>query len=109
MQNAKKNDILRLPIDALDDGPVGAKVGDRFIGVFDVGEKMYAIENVCPHAQAFLSDGHVQGAVVECALHNARFHISTGKCLSGPGRDIATFPVRVTRDQIIVECESNKQ
>ena len=100
---------LQLTTDTLAAGPVAVTVGEHCIGVFDVDGTVYAIENICPHADAYLSDGHVQGPVVECALHNARFHIPTGKCLSGPGRDIATFPVRVTQNRIDIELSDDQK
>lgn len=99
--------VARIPLEEISSGSIAATVGNRLIGVFDVDGCVYAIENVCPHGQALLTDGHVDGAVVECALHNARFHIPSGQCLNGPGRDLATFVVRVTRRSIVISCERN--
>jgi 3-phenylpropionate/trans-cinnamate dioxygenase ferredoxin component len=68
-------------------------VAGREIGVFRVGGEVYAIDNLCPHAHASLHEGHLQGEIVECAFHNARFHLPSGRCLRGPGQDIRTYPV----------------
>ena len=84
--------------------PLAVKVADQEIGVYRVGDKLYAIEDVCPHAYALLSQGFVEGEEVECPLHGALFHIPTGKCLAQPAdRDLATYPVREEGGRIFVE------
>ena len=40
------------------------------IGVF-VDENYFAIENVCPHAYALLTEGFIEDQTVECPLHEA--------------------------------------
>lgn len=84
--------------------PISVKVADQEIGVYRVGEKLYAMEDICPHAYALLSMGFVEGEEVECPLHGALFHIPSGKCLAEPGeRDLATFPVREENGRIMIE------
>lgn len=41
----------------------------------------YALEDVCPHAYALLSQGFVDDGKVECPLHEALFDVRTGQCL----------------------------
>lgn len=41
------------------------------IGVFFVDENYFAIENVCPHAYALLTEGFIEDQTVECPLHEA--------------------------------------
>ena len=90
--------------DVEEDEPLGASVDGTEIGVFLVGGTYYAIENICPHAFAMLSDGFVEGDQVECPLHQAVFQISTGKCLKEPAeQDVATYPVKVEGDDILVQ------
>ena len=83
--------------------PLAATAGGAQIGVYLVGGTLYAIENICPHAFALLTDGWVEGDEVECPLHQAQFRISTGKCLREPAdRDLATYPVKVEDGSILV-------
>jgi 3-phenylpropionate/trans-cinnamate dioxygenase ferredoxin component len=91
-------------VDAIsEDEPLAATVSDREIGVYLVGGKHYALENVCPHAYALLSQGFVEGEEIECPLHGAKFHIPSGKCTMEPGgRDLKCYPVRVEGDTILV-------
>ncbi|SVJ78350.1 naphthalene 1,2-dioxygenase system ferredoxin component [Klebsiella pneumoniae] len=68
--------------------------------VFIDGE-YYALEDVCPHAYALLSQGFVEDGKVECPLHEAVFDVKTGQCLHGPGgRNLNRYPVRVYDNQI---------
>jgi nitrite reductase/ring-hydroxylating ferredoxin subunit len=80
-----------------------ARVGELEIALIRVDGRIHAIEDVCPHAYALLSQGFVEGNEIECPLHAARFEISTGKVLCPPAdRDLATYPVRVEGDDVYV-------
>jgi nitrite reductase/ring-hydroxylating ferredoxin subunit len=87
------------------DTPLAAAVGDLKIGIYDVGGTLHAIEDICPHANAHLSEGFVTGCEVECPLHAAVFDVTNGKNLRGePCRDVLTFPVRVVDGRIEVQA-----
>ena len=67
----------------------------------NVDGEYYALEDVCPHAYALLSQGFVEDGKVECPLHEAVFDVKTGQCLHGPGgRNLNRYPVRVFENQI---------
>lgn len=86
-----------------EDTPLPASVGSRSIGVYLVNGKYYALEDVCPHAEALLSQGFVEGEEIECPLHGARFHIPTGKCTREPGgRDLACYEAKREGGRILV-------
>lgn len=46
------------------------------------------MEDICPHANALLSQGFMDGETIECPLHGALFDIRTGQCLREPGSGI---------------------
>lgn len=86
------------------DFPVGVEVNGRRIGVFLIDDSVYAVEDVCPHAYALLSQGFQENGVIECPLHAARFDIATGKCLNDIGqRDIQCYPIRVESGRVLVK------
>ena len=91
--------------DALDaDFPVGVDINGQKLGLFLLGDEVHALEDICPHAYALLSQGFQEGGVIECPLHAARFDIATGKCLVDVGqRDLHRFPVRVTDGRVQVQ------
>lgn len=71
------------------------------VGIYSVNGCIHAMEDVCPHADALLSQGFVDGEHVECPLHGALFHIPTGKCIKGPvERDLVQFETRVEAGKI---------
>ncbi|HSC24144.1 MAG TPA: non-heme iron oxygenase ferredoxin subunit [Casimicrobiaceae bacterium] len=66
------------------------------VAVFNVGGRYCAIENVCTHDGGELTGGSVEGDVIVCPRHGARFSITTGEVLAPPAyEDVPTFPVRV--------------
>ncbi len=90
--------------DVTEDQPLGVKIADKEIGLYKVGGEVYAIEDVCPHAYALLSSGCVDGDTVECPLHQACFHIPTGKCTHPPAeRDLVVYPVRIDGNRVFVQ------
>ncbi|KNZ30751.1 MAG: hypothetical protein AD742_20685 [Methylibium sp. NZG] len=85
--------------------PLAATVGTLAIGVYEVDGALHAIEDICPHAQARLSEGFIEGCEVECPLHNAVFDVTSGKHLRGePCRDVKTFAVRVVDGRVEVQA-----
>ncbi len=59
---------------AIEPGTIlGLKVEDRDIAVYNVDGAIYASNNICTHAHAFMSDGWLEGDVLECPLHGGRF------------------------------------
>ncbi len=79
------------------------------IAVFYLKGKFYAIEDTCTHAQASLSEGSVEGLVVTCPRHGAKFDLITGETLSLPAVfPVRTYPVVVENEEVFVEV-SEKQ
>jgi nitrite reductase/ring-hydroxylating ferredoxin subunit len=87
--------------------PFGAKIAGKEVGVFLVDGEYFAIEDVCPHAYALLSQGFVEDGKVECPLHEAVFDIRSGRCLREPGgRNLLTYPLRVQGDEVQIDISS---
>jgi nitrite reductase/ring-hydroxylating ferredoxin subunit len=69
----------------------------------NVDGKVYATSDICSHALAYLSDGFLEGSLVECPLHGAQFDVITGKAMSAPADgDIETYKVTVADGRIFV-------
>lgn len=79
-------------------------VNGKKIGLFNLAGEVFAIDDICTHAHASLSEGDVTGDEIACPLHFATFNIRTGECTSPPAdEDLATYVVRVVGDDIEVE------
>ena len=62
------------------------------------------IEDRCPHAEAFLSEGRLEGCVVECPLHGGKLDVRDGRPAAAPiRRPVRTFAVRQAGDRVQVE------
>jgi len=83
--------------------PLAVEVGGKLIGLYLVDGTVHAVGNLCTHEFAILTEGFVEGDVIECPLHQARFSIKTGKVLSEPAdTDLPTYPVKLNGDDIYV-------
>ena len=70
----------------------------------NVDGTFYALSDVCGHQRAPLSRGRLEGYVVECPLHFARFDVRTGQLLHGPvAENVAVYEVRVDGDMVYVK------
>ncbi len=73
------------------------------IALCNLGGEYHAIDNVCTHAYACLTDGYFEGTVLECPLHGGRFDVKTGAALGGiVTEDLRRFAVRVEGDAVLV-------
>ncbi len=90
--------------DQLDpDFPLGVEVLGQHLGLYVQDNEVHALEDICPHAFANLSQGFQESGLIECPLHAARFEIATGKCLNEIGqRDLRCFPVQVAGGRVLV-------
>jgi len=52
-----------------------------------------AIDNTCTHAGGDLSKGKLDGKIVTCPRHGAKFEITSGECISGP--KIGIFKLKI--------------
>jgi nitrite reductase/ring-hydroxylating ferredoxin subunit len=83
---------------------IGVEVGDTPIALYNIDGEIFATENMCTHAFATLTDGLLDGDVVECPLHGGCFKVKTGEGLGPPVPcDLKTFATRVVGDEIEVK------
>jgi 3-phenylpropionate/trans-cinnamate dioxygenase ferredoxin subunit len=64
----------------------------------------YAISDECGHDCASLSRGKLEGHVVVCPRHFARYDVRTGQLVSGPlADDVSVYEVRLEEDTVYVK------
>lgn len=63
-------------------------------------ERVFVIDNACPHASGNLSGGDVSGDVVTCPWHYWHFNLATGLCTHSDRARVRTFPSEV-RDGVV--------
>jgi nitrite reductase/ring-hydroxylating ferredoxin subunit len=68
--------------------------------VFQMGDKFYAVENLCPHQlRSSLHKGIVEGNIVTCPMHGWRYDLQAGNAASGNGR-LRAFPLEVRENDL---------
>ncbi|WP_322866629.1 FAD-dependent oxidoreductase [Aquicoccus sp. G2-2] len=79
----------------LEEGSVSTEVDGLRIALWAIDGEIYATGNICTHAFAYLTDGHVEDGCIECPLHQGVFDIRSGRALCAPvTKDIATYAVK---------------
>jgi nitrite reductase (NADH) small subunit len=77
------------------------------IAVFRTADdRVFAIDDHCPHKGGPLSQGIVHGAAVTCPLHNWVISLETGKALGADEGCVRTIPVKVEGDTLFISFEA---
>lgn len=86
--------------------PGGRKVveaGGVEIVLCNSKDTIFAIRNLCSHADEKLDCGRIKGGWIACPVHGARFDLETGKPLNPPATHaVDTYEVRVEGDTVLV-------
>ncbi len=80
--------------------------GDRRVLVARVGERWFAVDDVCSHANASLALGDIDRhkLTVTCILHGGVFSLETGEIVEQPaGAPLDTFEIFIENDEVFVE------
>jgi naphthalene 1,2-dioxygenase ferredoxin component len=84
----------------------GMEVDGQRIGLFDVDGEIFALDDICTHGHAALSEGELEGHEIECPLHAGLFDVRTGKALCAPlTRDARCYAVKIERDEVFVKLD----
>jgi biphenyl 2,3-dioxygenase ferredoxin component len=74
------------------------------LAVFNVDGEFYVMDDACTHGPGSLSEGYIEGDVVECNFHNGQFNIRTGAVVSPPCMIPAkTYPASVENGKVVIE------
>jgi 3-phenylpropionate/trans-cinnamate dioxygenase ferredoxin subunit len=77
------------------------------VAVVRSGGEVYAIMDVCSHANVALSEGEIEDQTIECWLHGSRFDLVTGKPTGLPATvPVPVYPVKIDGDDILVAVPS---
>ncbi|QFG35053.1 assimilatory nitrite reductase (NAD(P)H) small subunit [Paracoccus pantotrophus] len=97
-------------IGALDDIPrQGARVirtAQGCVAVFrTMDDRVFALDDRCPHKGGPLSEGIVHGDRVTCPLHNWVFDMNSGAAQGADEGAVRTWPVRVEQGRVLISAE----
>ena len=93
--------------DLADESAVRVELAGQPVCIARSGGTVYAISDVCSHADVALSEGDVADGTIECWLHGSLFDLATGEPSGLPAtRPVPTFPVTVEGADVLVQMES---
>jgi nitrite reductase (NADH) small subunit len=79
------------------------EVDGKLIALFCHGGQYFAIDDVCMHMGASLSDGTVEDAIVTCPWHGWRFRLTDGAWADSPRVRTGCYSVRLAGDDIQIQ------
>ncbi|HTZ71802.1 MAG TPA: non-heme iron oxygenase ferredoxin subunit [Acetobacteraceae bacterium] len=93
---------------SLSDLPHGTKkavdIAGKSVLLCNWAERIYAVSNICSHAQEKLECGRLSNGWIACPIHGARFDLATGGAKNPPAtRPIPVFEVRIVDEWIEVD------
>lgn len=87
-----------------DEEVIVVQVAGKEVALYGVDGEVYATDNICTHGHARLCDGFLEGAEIECPLHQGRFDVRTGKAMCAPlTEDIRCYRVKIENGRVFVD------
>ena len=80
-----------------------ASVGAAYYAICNVEGSIHVLTGTCPHRGGPLGQGAINGANLTCPWHAWEFDCRTGEHDYNPAVKIATFPVQVSGDDILID------
>ena len=96
METAQKRIELCSTADVDVGAAVKVEVQGLELAVFNLDGEFYVIDDQCTHGPGSLSEGYIDGDVIECNFHNGAFNIKTGEVVEPP----CMIPVRTYRTEV---------
>jgi 3-phenylpropionate/trans-cinnamate dioxygenase ferredoxin subunit len=85
------------------EGALGVEVQGEPVAIVRAEGALYALRDVCSHAEVPLSEGDIYDHTVECWLHGSCFDLRTGKPTGPPATEpVPTYPVKIDGDDVYV-------
>ena len=92
--------------DVPEEGAIRVELAGKPVCLARSGGEVFAISDVCSHADVALSEGDVEDGKIECWLHGSLFDLRTGEPSGLPAtRPVPTYPVTVEGDDVLVQME----
>ncbi|MEP3275824.1 MAG: nitrite reductase small subunit NirD [Stappiaceae bacterium] len=77
--------------------------GDIRIAIFrTMDDRLFALEDKCPHKNGPLSQGIVHDGCVTCPLHNWVISLETGQAQGADEGETRSFPVRLDGETVLL-------
>jgi len=84
-------------------GAIKVEKEGLILAVFNLGGRFFVTDDACTHGPGSLSEGEIDGEVVECNFHNGAFHIPSGRVEAPPCMvPVKTYAVQVVDGKVCI-------
>lgn len=74
------------------------------LAVFNLDGQFYVTDDLCTHGPGSLSEGYIEGDVIECDFHNGAFNIKTGDVVTPPCMiPLRTYAVHTVDGRVYID------
>jgi len=103
-EGAPQGFVRACALSDLDEGsPKRVEIDGVPVAVVRTEGEVFAINDICSHANVSLSEGEVEDCQVECWLHGSSFDLRTGKPSGLPAtKPVPVYPVKTEGDEVFV-------
>ncbi len=96
--------VYAAPLAALQKrGYLTVQLDGHTVALFQHQDKIYGVDNRCPHMGFPLDKGSVNDGILTCYWHYARFDLETGGAFDQFADDVRAFPVEIRDNEIWVD------
>jgi 3-phenylpropionate/trans-cinnamate dioxygenase ferredoxin subunit len=90
-----------------DEGVLAVEVDDDTpIALVRTEGEVFAVRDVCSHAEVRLSEGEVEDGTIECWLHGSCFDLRSGAAINPPAtQPVPTYDVKIDGDDVLVSLD----
>jgi 3-phenylpropionate/trans-cinnamate dioxygenase ferredoxin subunit len=89
--------------DLAEDTPKRVELNGVPVSIVRTEGEVFAINDICSHANVSLSEGEVEDCAIECWLHGSSFDLRSGKPNGLPAtRPVPVYPVKIEGDDVLV-------
>lgn len=87
------------------------KAGDMDVLIANVDGAFYAVDSLCTHYGGDLSEGKLEGKILTCPIHGAKFDVTTGKVVSSPTEpldrpeieNLLTYTLKIENQEVFIK------
>ncbi len=92
------------------EGALGVEVDGEPVCIVRTGGEVFALRDVCSHAEVPLSEGEIYDHTVECWLHGSCFDVRTGEPTGPPATEpVPVYPVKIEGEDVCISLTATKE
>ena len=85
-------------------GTLKVEHSDLILAIFNVDGEFFVTNDSCTHGPGSLSEGYLEGDIIECNFHGGQFNVRTGEVVGPPCMvPVKTYKVKIEDGNVFIE------